>query len=631
MQRGSVEMLLVLDVNAAYSAPADLDFAGQLSSVKLTVHWGLYDDETAALCHWHLPAAHDYESWSDAQAYDGTATIMQPLIAPLYGGKTIHEILSLLIDPVPRTSHDIVRDYWRRQWDKHRGGAAPPGLGPTNQFEEFWETSLHDGVVQGTALPAKEPTLAADLSEKLRRDTPARSPSAKDTFEIVFQPDPTIFDGRWANNGWLQECPKPLTKLTWDNAVLVSIDTAAALDLSVTPSGHGGEHGEVTVDMVELEYSGRSMTAAALILPGHPDNSATLTLGYGRTRAGQAGTGVGFNASRLRTSTAPWFGAGLKIRKTGETFKLACTEAHHLMENRGLICTATLDEFRSTPAFAQKEPEPKTADAHAHEPKQADLEAALPSLYPKGDHQYNGYKWGMSIDLTKCVGCNACVVACQAENNIPVVGKEQVTRGREMHWIRVDRYYRYRGDPGYGAKPEVHFQPIPCQQCENAPCEVVCPVAATVHSAEGLNDMVYNRCVGTRYCSNNCPYKVRRFNFLQFTDYTTPSLKLLNNPDVTVRSRGVMEKCTYCVQRITHARLDAEKQDRTIRDGELITACQAACPAEAIVFGDLNDPKSKVARCKALPTDYTILEDLNTRPRTTYLAGLRNPNPEIES
>ena len=342
-------------------------------------------------------------------------------------------------------------------------------------------------------------------------------------------------------------------------------------------------------------------------MPGHPDHSVTLTLGYGRTRVGQVGNGIGFNASRLRTSTAPWFGAGLKIRKSSDTVKLACTEAHHLMEDRGLIrVAATLDQYREHPDFAQGEGQAAEelhdlaeknsahddhahSHPHPHEPKQADLEAALPSLYPKSDHEYNGYKWGMSIDLTKCVGCNACVVACQAENNIPVVGKEQVTRGREMHWIRVDRYYRSQGGLDDGGKLEVHFQPIPCQQCENAPCEVVCPVAATVHSAEGLNDMVYNRCVGTRYCSNNCPYKVRRFNFLQFSDYTTPSLKLLNNPDVTVRSRGVMEKCTYCVQRITHARLNAEKEDRTIRDGEVLTACQSACPAEAIAgLGDLQ-------------------------------------------
>jgi molybdopterin-containing oxidoreductase family iron-sulfur binding subunit len=441
-------------------------------------------------------------------------------------------------------------------------------------------------------------------------------------FEIIFAPDPTIYDGRFANNGWLQELPKPLTKLTWDNAALVSPATAERLGLGATPSGHGGEHGELTVDVLELTYGGRKIQAPAWIMPGQPDGSVTVHLGYGRTHAGRIGTGVGFNANRLRTSAAPWFDGGLQIRKTGERAALACTQYHHWMEGRQLARSATLDHFRGDPKFAKTISEPEHMEPDNRPP---------PSLYPAHEHKYEGHKWGMAIDLTACIGCNACVVACQAENNIPVVGKEQVTRGREMHWIRIDRYYSSASEnPDEKlANPEFYFQPVTCMQCENAPCELVCPVEATVHSDEGLNDMVYNRCVGTRYCSNNCPYKVRRFNFLQYSDFTTPQLKLLHNPEVTVRSRGVMEKCTYCVQRITQGRIAAERQDRHLRDGDIITACQAACPARAISFGDLNDAKSEVAQWKRRPLEYPLLGELNTVPRTTYLAELRNPNPEI--
>ncbi len=613
MERGEVEMLLILGANVAYGAPADLDFAARLAKVPLAVHWGLYHDETAAACNWHIPAAHFLESWSDALASDGTASIVQPLIAPLYGGKSAHELLSLLSEAVERTSHDLVREYWRRRWSARN---------PTGDFQSFWETTVHDGIVHDAALPDITPSLQENWPSRLaptraaaRSHEPSTGQFAGDDYEIVFRLDPTIFDGRFANNGWLQECPKPLTKLTWDNAVLISPNTAKRLKLQAAFTGHGGEHGDVLVDVVELHYAGRTLEAPVWILPGQPDGSVTLPLGYGRTRAGRVGTGVGFNAYQLRTSRAPWSDMGLTIRKTGKQVSLACTQYHNRMEDRKLVRSATLDEFHANPAFAKQ-----TAESGGP----AQPEEQLPTLYQPEEHPYNGYKWGMSIDLPRCIGCNACVVACQAENNIPVVGKEQVMRGREMHWIRLDRYYR-----GPAERPETFFQPVPCMQCENAPCELVCPVGATVHSDEGLNDMVYNRCVGTRYCSNNCPYKVRRFNFLQFADFTTPSLKLLHNPDVTVRSRGVMEKCTYCVQRITQARIQAEKEDRPIRDGEILTACQAVCPAQAIAFGNLNDPKSAVSRRKASPLDYALLEELNTRPRTTYLANLRNPNPDI--
>jgi molybdopterin-containing oxidoreductase family iron-sulfur binding subunit len=420
--------------------------------------------------------------------------------------------------------------------------------------------------------------------------------------DLVFRPDPSVHDGRFANIGWLQELPKPLTKLTWDNAALMSPRTADALGIRTEHTSRGSQ-----TDMVELRYQGRSVHAPALAVPGHPDDTVTVHLGYGRTRAGRVGSGIGFNAYALRTSDAPWFGRGLQVRKTGERYTLAITQQHWSLEGRNVIRAATDAQYQKDPHFA----------AEMGERPRREL-----TLYP--EYKYEGHAWGMAIDLNSCVGCNACVVACQAENNIPVVGKDQVARGREMLWLRVDHYYT-----GPAADPDTYFAPVPCMQCETAPCEVVCPVAATTHSDEGLNDMVYNRCVGTRYCSNNCPYKVRRFNFFLYSDWTTPSLKLGRNPDVTVRSRGVMEKCTYCVQRINQTRIQAKNEDRPLRDGEIQTACQQACPGRAIVFGDINDPRSEVARLKADPRNYGMLEELNTRPRTTYLAAVKNPNPEM--
>jgi molybdopterin-containing oxidoreductase family iron-sulfur binding subunit len=385
-----------------------------------------------------------------------------------------------------------------------------------------------------------------------------------------------------------------MTKLTWDNAALLSPALAERLGL---------ENEEV----VELRLHGRAVRAPVWIMPGHADHTVTVALGYGRWRAGHVGTGVGFNAYALRTSDALWSASGLEIRQTGGRYPLASTQHHHRMEGRPLVQVGTLSEYQVRPEFVRE-------GAHASAP--------FPSLYP--EYRYDNYAWGMAIDLNVCVGCNACVIACQAENNIPIVGKSEVARSREMHWLRIDRYYRGKLDT-----PETYFQPVPCMHCEKAPCEVVCPVAATAHSAEGLNDMVYNRCVGTRYCSNNCPYKVRHFNFFQYADFETPSLKLLHNPDVTVRSRGVMEKCTYCVQRINAARIQAQKEQRLVRDGEVVTACQQACPTGAIIFGNINDASSHVAKMKATPLNYSLLAELNTQPRTTYLARLRNPNPAL--
>jgi len=586
MDAGKVQVLAIVGGNPAYNAPADLGFAENLSKAGLTIHLGMYDDETSELCQWHVPEAHPLETWSDARAYDGTISIIQPLIAPLFNGRSAHEFMAVFTQQPEQSSYDVVRGYWRSQIK----GA---------EFEATWRKWLHDGFIAGSE--SKPRTVKAGPL-----NLPKLEPAPEFAVEIVFQPDASVYDGRWANNGWLQELPKPLTKLYWDNALLVD-------PTFITHFKKNLRNGSV----VEVEYRGRRVRGPVLLAPGHAVNSVTLVMGYGRKRAGSNGSKRGYSAFQVRTSDAPWIATGVKITPVGEDYPLALTQNHQVIDNKTAIAEtmkrapvreATLAEFTANPSFAQEMKE---------EPASSD------TLYPA--YEYNEYKWGMAIDLNSCVGCNACLVACQAENNIPVVGKEQVIRERHMNWLRLDAY-----NEGDLANPRTLFQPVPCMQCENAPCELVCPVGATVHSSEGLNDMVYNRCVGTRYCSNNCPYKVRRFNFLLFSDWNTPTLKLMHNPDVTVRSRGVMEKCTYCIQRITRARIDSEKEQRKIRDQEIQTACQQACPAEAIIFGDLNDKNSRVSRLKAEPRNYGLLAELNTRPRTTYLAAVRNPNPELE-
>jgi MoCo/4Fe-4S cofactor protein with predicted Tat translocation signal len=574
IRAGKVTTLLILGSNPVYDAPADLGFSEILPKVKFTTRLGLYEDETSALCHWHVPQAHSLESWGDARAYDGTISIVQPLIAPLYNGKSETDFLALINGQAGKPSHDIVREFWQAR----QTGAT--------RFDAFWEKTLRDGVMANTAFAPKTVALKTGIGMQ----TPM---AAQSGLEIIFRPDPTIWDGRFANNGWLQELPKPLTKLTWDSVAMVSPKTAQRLGLN-------------SEDAVELKYQGRTIVGPVWVMPGHADESVTVFLGYGRTRAGRVATGMGFDAGWIRTYATAWIGAGLEVRKTGEKWALAATQTHSSMEGRDLVRVATLDEYRKNPEFAQ-----------------ADADKNPLSLYP--EVKYEGNSWGMAVDLNACNGCGACVVACQAENNIAVVGKTEVRIGRAMHWIRIDRYFEGDLDD-----PNTVHEPVMCMHCEDAPCEVVCPVAATVHSPEGLNEMVYNRCVGTRYCSNNCPYKVRRFNFRLYSDWETPSLFGMRNPNVTVRSRGVMEKCSYCVQRINAAKIDAEKQDRPLRDGDIVTACQQSCPSEAIVFGNINDPNSRVSKMKAKNLDYGLLEELNTRPRTTYQARLRNPNPEIE-
>jgi len=592
MRAGKVEMLVVLGQNPVYAAPADLDFTAALDEVPLRIHLGLYLDETAERCHWHLPASHPLESWGDLRAVDGTVSLVQPLIAPLYNTISETELLAGFTgEGSEQKAYDILKAWWQSQ----------PGEG---DFEKRWNRALHDGIVAGTALAPK----AVKVSPGDWTKAP-KAPAAGG-LEIAFRPDPSVFDGRYANLGWLQELPKPLSKITWENAAFLSPATAAKLGGISTKAAGSGHY----TDVVELRLGGRSVKAPAWILPGQPDDVVTVHLGYGRARAGRVGSGNGFSAYALRASDAPWSAAGLEVAKTGETVMVACTQDHWTIDNqpgeqakeREVLRTLTLADLARNP----------NALHEGHE-EGGDL-----SLYP--EHKYEGHAWAMSVDMSACVGCNACVVACVSENNIPVVGKEQVGRGREMHWIRVDRYYE--GPP---ESPETFHQPMLCQHCEKAPCEVVCPVAATVHNEEGLNDMVYNRCVGTRYCSNNCPYKVRRFNFLLYQDWDTPSFKMMRNPEVSVRSRGVMEKCTYCIQRIARTRIDAKNEQRPIRDGEITPACGQACPSRAIVFGDLNDKESRVAKLRHSERSYGVLTELQTQPRTTYLAAVRNPNPEM--
>ncbi|HVS50825.1 MAG TPA: 4Fe-4S dicluster domain-containing protein [Opitutaceae bacterium] len=561
MQRGDVNTLAIVGANPAYTAPGELEFPAALKRVALSIHLGSHADETAALCAWHLPESHALESWSDLRAYDGTASIVQPLIAPMYLSKSAAEFLFFLADPPVRDGYELVRDTWRQD----RADDA--------SFDAAWSGWLRTGAIENSA--------AARTRPRTTTATPLLSPALDArALTVLFRPDPTIRDGRWSNNAWLQELPKPLTHLVWDNAAQISPSFAAAQHL---------ENGY----LIEVRVNGRAIAAPVWITPGHASDCLTLTLGYGRTHAGSIGNGLGYDAYRLRTHAQLWHNENAAVAKLGRQHPLVSTQTHFAMEGRDLVRVADAAHLVS---FAVETP---------------------PSLYP--DVAYRDYKWGMSIDLGACTGCTACVVACQAENNIPVVGRDQVARGREMHWLRVDTYYA-----GVAENPRVLHQPVPCMQCENAPCEIVCPVAATVHSAEGLNDMVYNRCIGTRYCSNNCPYKVRRFNFLDYRAPRDSTVHLQQNPDVTVRARGVMEKCTYCVQRIDARRIAAEKENRRVRDGEIRTACQQACPAEAIVFGDLNDPQASVVARKAEPTNYALLGELNTRPRTTYLARLVN-------
>ncbi|MBS0208345.1 MAG: TAT-variant-translocated molybdopterin oxidoreductase [Planctomycetes bacterium] len=584
LQSERVKALIVLGGNPVYNAPGELEFATLYQRAPFRVHLSEVVDETSFLSHWHVPAAHELESWGDARAFDGTLTIRQPLIAPLYAGRTPYDVVAALAGHSDQGHYELLRAYYRRQF----GDAS---------FEARWQQSIHDGVVADSRAATRQVALRP-LGSTLAGLQPA---SGAGPLELQLLPDVNIWDGRYANNGWLQELPKPLTKLTWDNAALLSPRTAERL-------------GVLNHQLVEIKSGGHTTRAPVWIVPGQPDDSIALALGHGRTQSGRVGRNTGVNAYPLRAARSEWFTADVTVTPTREQYRLSVTQNHHSMEGRNIVEVATLTNFQQQPEFI---------DEKKRHPE------GLPTLYPAFDSAENA--WGMAIDQTACIGCNACVVACQAENNIPIVGKEQVDRGREMHWLRIDRYYK-----GTIENPQTYFQPMACVHCENAPCELVCPVAATVHSAEGLNQMVYNRCVGTRYCANNCPYKVRRFNFLdyqgdfEYDGERSPVMKLMRNPDVTVRSRGVMEKCSYCVQRITAGRIEAEKQNRPIRDGEVVTACQQACPTQAITFGNLRDQSSQVVKRRETPLNYALLAELNTKPRTTYLARVRNPHPSLD-
>ncbi|MCL2659514.1 MAG: TAT-variant-translocated molybdopterin oxidoreductase [Acidobacteriaceae bacterium] len=691
MNAGKVKWLVVLGVNPVYSAPADLDFAAAFGKVPMTAHLGSHVDETGAVANWHVNKAHYLESWSDARAYDGTITVIQPMIDPLYGGRSAHDVFQTLLENPQASAYDAV--------------VAHAKTYIKGDFATGWRKSLHDGWVVGTAFTPKNASedllplhyfssrhpersegpphfvssarslqgkeeFSEDLQEvqdtslasievhrhseknagilRFAQDDGIKEESAhSDGYEILFRPDPSIYDGRYANVGWLEELPKQVTNLSWDNAALMSITTMAELKVEET-------------DLVELSLHGRKVVAPVLMVPGHPDGAITVHLGFGRTvQDYRVGSGVGFNAYTLRGSDGLLWARGATVKKAVGSYAICVTKVHNI-EHRGafaqqdleqkkfdstgtyslagheaieraIIRYATLEEAKKNPKFAEEGASGALVNKVGYGPegeRPAHDESFFPDSwnYKKIDPSTQKVQnaWGMAIDLNSCIGCNACIVSCYAENNIAVVGREQVKVGRNMQWLRIDTYFE-----GDLHAPRAHFQPMACQHCENAGCEQVCPVGATVHTPEGLNTMVYNRCVGTRYCSNNCPYKVRRFNFLLYSDFDTESLKFMRNPDVTVRSRGVMEKCSYCIQRIEAAKITADKENRAIRDGDIVTACQQACPTDAIIFGNINDPNSRVSKRKAQERDYQVLTDLNYRPRTTYTAGVLNLNPEL--
>jgi molybdopterin-containing oxidoreductase family iron-sulfur binding subunit len=615
MRSGAVDTLVIAGANPVYDAPADLELARWFERVRQRVYLGPYENETAQSCNWFAPAAHELEAWGDARAYDGTVSTIQPLIAPLYGGKTVSELLALFALGEDRSAYALLRDSWRargagsaggtRAASRKEGRSATDGTASSTagaagaSFEEFWASAVRRGVVSGTAFlgvsvtprwTALPPLLAALAAPNAARAT---SGEASGGLEIAFERSARVYDGRFADNAWLQELPDPMTKITWDNAVLLSPRTARRL-------GVGSN------DVVAIRLRGRSIHAPVFVLPGHADDAVTLPVGYGRDGAERVAQGVGVNAFSLRTSAAPYVDAGAVVTPvTGARHELATTQTHWRLEGRPVAQAITLDAYRQNPDFTRAQ------------------QGRVLSLYEP--HRYDtGDQWAMAIDLGTCIGCGACAIACQAENNVPVVGRDGVLDRREMHWLRIDRYFTGPEDD-----PHVVAQPMLCQQCEKAPCEYVCPVNATVHSDDGLNEMVYNRCVGTRFCSNNCPYKVRRFNWFNYNAHVPETERMMMNPDVTVRARGVMEKCTFCVQRIRRAQIDAQLEGRSVRDGDVLTACQQACPTRAIVFGSYTDPESAIVRSLAIKRRYAALHELGTEPRVRYLARVTNPNPAL--
>lgn len=622
MANGQVDVLLTIGSNPVYHTSADLDFAAAMQRVNEAIHMGLYVDETAQVASWHIPATHYLEAWGDGRAYDGTLSLIQPLIAPLYeSARSELEVLNLLASGSDLPGYDVVRATWQNQ----NLVAAP--------FEDSWRAILHDGFVPNTGFPTVTPGIAAvPFSEIPVGDS--------EELEVVFRLDPTVLDGSYANVAYLQEQPDPITKIVWDNVAAMSPRTAEQLGIEVEY-----DKGVHNTRLVELTVNGRTVTLPAWIIPGYPDGTIGVTLGYGRnistTRSGRReiffdkdddtdiyghgalANGVGMNVSPLRTPDMERVAVGARAQSTGERYTIVSTQEHWAMEGRPIIRMASLETFRENPNFAQGMGGPLGASPPLWENN-------IPFDEPEHKNSLHfENQWGMVIDTNACIGCGACMMACNMENNIPMVGKEEVGRGREMHWLRIDRYF-IDDEEGEG-EPYMEFQPMMCVHCLYAPCEPVCPVAATTHSADGLNEMTYNRCIGTRYCSNNCPYKVRRFNFYNWTKTMPLTVQMAMNPNVTVRFRGVMEKCTYCVQRIREVQRRVDIENRTIQDGEVQTACQSVCPTNAIVFGDLNDADSNVSWMKQNPRKYEVLETLNTQPRTSHLAAVRNLNPRLSN
>lgn len=597
MARGAVSTLFILGGNPAYDAPSASRFAAAMRKVENSIHLSSHVNETSSRATWHLPRTHGLEQWGDARATDGTVSVVQPLILPLYGAFSDIEVVNFLSTNTHETAHALVRKTMKKAV-------------PATSTDKGWRKILHDGLAEKTGLSAKAPAVRASaISRALSSQPFAKDKATEKNPELVFATSASVYDGRYANNGWLQELPDPVTKIAWDNAALMNRKTAEAL-------------GVANRQIITLARGDKSARFPVWILPGVAENTIVLEVGYGRTSSGRVGDNVGFDVSPLRTSDSWDFTTGVQVIASNESWMIANTQDHNVMEGRPIVREATLEEYRHEPNFAPEMVEYPTVPGPDGKPK-------LFSLWE--DHTYeSGNQWGMSIDLNVCTGCNACTIACQSENNIPIVGKEQVHNGREMHWLRMDRYFVSEDEESMD-EPQMVHQPMGCQHCEMAPCEQVCPVAATVHDKEGLNVMTYNRCIGTRYCSNNCPYKVRRFNFFNFTKEMPEVVKMAMNPDVTIRFRGVMEKCTYCLQRINEAKIVAKREGRELKDGDVVTACQQTCPTDAIVFGNINDPESRVTKLKKQNRDYALLAELNIRPRTTYLAKIRNPNPALVS
>ena len=631
MRDGQVDVLLMLGVNPVYDAPANLSFANALERVSDSIHVGLHQDETAQRSTWHVPAAHYLEAWGDGRTWDGTLTPIQPLIAPLYeAAHSDIEILGAVATGSYARGYDLVRSTWQ-------------GVLGEDGFEAAWRRVLHDGYLADTGFATVTPESAAFTGA---------IPVSPAGLELVIRLDPTVLDGSFANNAWCQELPDPVTKVVWDNVAVMSPATARELDVASTY-----KKGRYTADVVTLSANGQSIDLPVWVVPGHPDHTVSVNLGYGRSIArkrserdtpfwdkddetdvyarGTIATGVGANAALLRDALARPIASGLQVTRTGREYTVVTTQDHGVLdvEARPLVRMANLSEYQDNPEFAleAEAPTPGSDEKTRFEDYPTLWEDQHPTASPAfRDSDYWQNQWGMVIDLNTCTGCNACVVACQAENNVQVVGKKEVGNGRELHWLRIDRYWLSEDGMEVDEDPQMVMQPIPCQHCENAPCESVCPVAATVHSPDGTNQMIYNRCIGTRYCANNCPYKVRRFNYYNWSKTIPETVQMAQNPDVSIRFRGVMEKCSFCVQRIRSAQKRAGLEKRQLHRDEVVTACQQACPAEAITFGDLNDPGSKVSQDRQNPRSYTMLAELNIRPRVSYLARVRNPNTSLE-